>query len=86
MTDHTTVTCRQLVELVTDYVEGVADADVRAAIEGHLHCCDWCETYVRQYRETITVVRHIDPEGLDPRVEGHLLDVFRTWKAQGGSE
>jgi anti-sigma factor RsiW len=86
MTDPTTITCRELVELVTDYVEGVLDEPDRAKVEGHLGCCDWCGTYVRQYRETVSVVRQIDPEGLDPRVEGQILDVFRTWKAQGGSE
>ncbi|HEY6761523.1 MAG TPA: zf-HC2 domain-containing protein [Baekduia sp.] len=84
MSSSTSLTCREFVELVTDYFEGVLPAAERARFEGHIGCCDWCTSYMGQMRETLVVVGHIDPEGLDPRVEDEFLAVFREWKAGGG--
>lgn len=75
--------CREMVELVTDYFEGALAPDVRARFERHIAACGDCTRYMVQMRETLDVVGHIDPEGLDPRVEAELLDAFRDWKAGG---
>ncbi|WCB92648.1 hypothetical protein DSM104299_01345 [Baekduia alba] len=75
------LSCREMVELVTDYHEGVMTVDVRARFERHVDTCGCCSRYMVQMRETLEVVGHIDPEGLDPRVEAELLDAFRDWKA-----
>jgi predicted anti-sigma-YlaC factor YlaD len=80
MTAHHPITCREAVELVTEYIEGVLGAEDRARFEGHLGCCDWCGAYVEQMRVTLRVVGHIDPDDLDPEVERGLLDAFRGWK------
>jgi hypothetical protein len=73
--------CRELVELVTDYLEGVLDAADRARFEAHIARCEHCTAYVEQMRMTLAVVGHIDPGDLDPRTEQELLDAFRDWKA-----
>jgi anti-sigma factor RsiW len=83
MTPSEPLTCRQFVELVTDYLEGALPPAERARFEDHIGCCGWCTTYFVQMRETLTVVGHLDPEGLDPRVESELLAAFRDWKGGG---
>jgi len=80
MSHHDLITCRQLVELVTDYVEGTLTPEARAHVEAHLATCDGCGAYVEQMRMTLRVVGHLTPQDLDPRVERALLDAFREWK------
>jgi anti-sigma factor RsiW len=75
--------CRELVELVTEYLEGGLDAVDRARFEAHIRACDYCSAYLEQMRVTLRVVGHIDPDELKPEVERELLDAFRDWKAGG---
>jgi anti-sigma factor RsiW len=77
--------CRELVELVTEYLEGGLGASDRARFEAHIAACDHCRAYLEQLRVTLRVVGHIDPDGLEPAVERELLDAFREWKGGGGS-
>jgi anti-sigma factor RsiW len=77
--------CRELVELVTDYIEGVMGEVDRARFEGHIGACGHCAAYVEQMRMTLTVVGRIDPETLDPSVEASLLDAFRGWRDGGAA-
>ncbi|HKG63380.1 MAG TPA: zf-HC2 domain-containing protein [Solirubrobacteraceae bacterium] len=79
----TPITCREAVELVTEYVEGTLDAERRAAFEGHLGCCDWCDAYLEQIRITLRVVGDVPPEAVDPALERGLLDLFRKLKKDG---
>ncbi|MCW2985055.1 MAG: anti-sigma factor [Conexibacter sp.] len=76
--------CRELVELVTEYLEDGLGAADRARFEAHIAACEHCSAYLEQMRLTLTVVGHIEPEALDPHVEQELLDAFRDWKAGGG--
>jgi anti-sigma factor RsiW len=80
MTAPNPINCRDAVELVTEYIEGVLDAGDRARFEGHLGCCDWCGAYVELMRVTVRVVGRVDRDVLDPEVERGLLDAFRGWK------
>jgi anti-sigma factor RsiW len=77
--------CRELVELVTDYLEGVLPGVERARFEGHIATCGHCAAYVEQMRVTLTVVGRIDPGTLDPVAEATLLDAFRGWKSGDGA-
>jgi anti-sigma factor RsiW len=43
----------EIVELVTDYLEGVLDPEMAAEVQAHLELCDGCATYVEQMRATI---------------------------------
>jgi len=51
------IRCRELVELVTDYLDGVLPAYERAGIEAHLARCEGCTTYVEHFRATIALIR-----------------------------
>jgi anti-sigma factor RsiW len=75
--------CRELVELVTDYLEDGLGAEDRARFEAHIAACDHCGAYLEQMRVTLRVVGHLDPDGLEPEVERELLDAFREWKDGG---
>jgi anti-sigma factor RsiW len=73
------MTCRELVELVTDYVEGRLDAERHARFEEHLAECPVCVVYVEQFRQTIGELGRLPPESLSPEVEEELLAAFRDW-------
>ena len=47
------LTCRELVELVTDYLEGILPQHDRAGFDAHIAGCANCTRYVEQFRETI---------------------------------
>jgi anti-sigma factor RsiW len=75
------LTCKELVELVTEYLEGGLSAAERERFEEHLGFCDWCVTYLDQMRQTLTTVGSLGAEDLSPQLEHSLLEAFRGWKA-----
>ena len=81
MTEHLDdITCRELVELVTEYFDGaLADPD-RARFEAHLEICDACRDYLDQMRQTAESAQKLEPEDLEPSARDALLATFREWK------
>ena len=75
------VPCNELVELVTDYLEGALSAEQRASFEAHLEPCRGCTAYVEQMRATIELAGRLTPEDVSPEAEATLLAVFRDWKS-----
>lgn len=57
------VACKELVELVTDYFDGVLPADWRAGVDDHLSRCDGCTEYTRQIRFTLQALRDLGGQG-----------------------
>ena len=78
--DTAELTCRELVELVTEYLEGSLPAAERLRFEGHLAECPYCQTYLAQMRRTIALVSKLSETTIDPAVEEELLQCFRDWK------
>jgi predicted anti-sigma-YlaC factor YlaD len=76
------ITCKELVEIVTDYLEGRMAAEQRVLFEEHVAFCSWCQTYLDQMRETIRLTGALTEEDLSPETKETLLDAFRNWKAQ----
>jgi anti-sigma factor RsiW len=74
------VTCRQLVELVTAYLEGALPGDERSRFEAHLVACRHCRAYVRQMEDTIRAAGRLTEESLAPDAREALLRAFRGWK------
>jgi anti-sigma factor RsiW len=73
------ITCRELVELVTDYLEGVlSDAD-RTRFDEHLEICEACCTYIDQMRLTIEASGRLSEDSLEPPMRDALLEEFRGW-------
>ena len=72
------ITCQEVVELVTDYLEGDLDPATRAELEAHLALCDGCATYLQQMRETIRQLGHVPVEMLTPQAQADLMAAFRS--------
>jgi anti-sigma factor RsiW len=75
------LTCREMVELVTDYLEGRLDGADRERFEAHVAECDACTLYIEQMRMTVTALGHIPPETISPEAERELLGAFRDWRS-----
>ncbi len=73
------ISCQELVELVTDYLEGALSVEDRERFDSHIAACDGCRTYLRQISMTVTLTGQLAPEQLDPTAEAALLDAFRNW-------
>ncbi len=74
------LTCRELVELVTDYLEGTLPAADRQRFEAHLLNCDECPIYIDQMRLTIRAVGALTEEHIPPVARDELLRRFGDWK------
>jgi len=74
------VNCIQLVDLVTDYLEGSMPADQRARFEEHVAGCDGCTTYLEQFRITIRLSGMLSEEQIATDARESLLSVFRDWR------
>ena len=75
------MTCQQMVELVTDYLEGRLPAAERERFEAHLALCDGCEAYVDQMRALVAELGDPPDIELSPALESDLLAAFRDWRA-----
>jgi predicted anti-sigma-YlaC factor YlaD len=77
------VTCREFVELVTDYWEGALPEEQMELVEEHLVLCDWCKTYLEQMEATVEALPEaVDREPVPEETERVLLSAFRDWKAR----
>jgi hypothetical protein len=77
------VSCKEFVELVTEYFEGsLAEQDIQR-FEQHIEDCFWCARYLEQMRVTINTVGHIDEDSISPDAKDALLHAFRDWRAGG---
>jgi len=74
------MTCRELVQLITAYLEGGLSRRDRRRFERHLRACDGCTTYVEQMREMVRVSGVLGEDDLEPATRDELLAVFRDWK------
>jgi anti-sigma factor RsiW len=72
--------CNELVELVTAYLDGSLDPEMRARFDMHLLECDGCENYLQQFRATIETLASVRDDELDPSYREKLLNAFRDWR------
>jgi anti-sigma factor RsiW len=73
------IACQELVELVTDYLEGALSERDRRRFEAHIAGCPHCTAYVEQIRLTIRATGGLSEAQLDPVARDELLAAFRTW-------
>jgi anti-sigma factor RsiW len=77
------LSCEELVELVTEYLEGTLLDAERERFEAHLADCPWCVTYLEQMREVAEALGGLSEETIPPRARDGLLAAFRDWKRAG---
>jgi anti-sigma factor RsiW len=74
--------CAELVELITDYLEGGLSTRDRKRFEAHLTGCDGCAAYLDQMRLTIETTGRLREEDIPPALEERLLVAFQGWAAR----
>ena len=75
--------CRELVELITDYLDNRLSPVDRARFETHLAACEPCRTYMEQFRATIRALGQLTEDSLSPEAGRALLEAFRGWSRRG---
>jgi anti-sigma factor RsiW len=73
--------CRELVELVTEYLDGALELAARARVDAHLATCDGCTTYIDQVRAVMAATHRISPEPVPPALMQRLLEAFRAGRS-----
>jgi anti-sigma factor RsiW len=75
--------CQEMVELITDYLEGALTRSQRKRFEAHLAGCEHCTEYLRQMRVTIRLTGRLHAEDLTPAMREELTQLYRSWRAEG---
>jgi predicted anti-sigma-YlaC factor YlaD len=75
------LSCRELVEIVTEYLEGALSPQDYARFERHLGLCEGCTIYVDQMRETVRLTGMLREDQIPEGARTALLDAFRGWKS-----
>jgi predicted anti-sigma-YlaC factor YlaD len=78
--------CRDVVVLVTDYLEEQLQPELLRSFEEHVAGCVGCQNHIEQMRQTIEMLRTLAQEPIFPATQEELLDIFRTWKNNGMPE
>lgn len=76
------LSCAEVVELVTDYLEQRLPPDDAERFEEHLAFCDGCSRYLDQMRATIAMAGRVREDDLPPELQQRLLDAFRGWRRE----
>jgi anti-sigma factor RsiW len=74
------LSCQELVELLTDYLEGRLSPGEKARFEEHLTICEGCQTYLDHMRQTVRALGRLTEETIPPDARAELLQAFRQWK------
>jgi anti-sigma factor RsiW len=74
------LSCREVVEILGDYLEGAMPPDDRVRLEEHLAGCDGCTAYLEQLRTTIRLSGRLSEEAVPSQAMAPLLEAFRAWR------
>ncbi len=74
------LSCQEVVELVTDYLEQALLPEKRIQFEEHIVDCPGCLTYIEQVQQTIVMLRNLAKQPMFPETKQELLEIFRNWK------
>jgi anti-sigma factor RsiW len=75
------MTCRELVDVVTAYLDGALGEGDRARFERHIDGCYGCRRYLDQMRKTVAMTGRLTEEDIAPPMRERLLGAFRDWSA-----
>ena len=76
--------CIELVERVTEYLEGALSPEELERLRAHLSSCDGCRAHVEQVRGAVHVLEATPKERLSAGAEDELVEMFRGW-VEGGA-
>jgi anti-sigma factor RsiW len=78
MADGTLISCQEVVEVITEYLEGKLSPEAVAIFEAHMAICDGCQWYLDQMRTTIATVGHIEDEAVPDELRETVMAAFRN--------
>ena len=78
MTDASDLECRQIAELLGDYIDGTLPQATRELIDWHIESCQPCVAFVNTYRGTIQATRHLPCNPIPSELKQRLLKVLRA--------
>ncbi len=73
------LTCQQLVELVTDYLENALNEEERRRFLAHLDGCRGCQIHLDQTRTTVRTLSAAPDDAVAPGAEDRLVNLYRRW-------
>jgi predicted anti-sigma-YlaC factor YlaD len=76
------LTCQELVEIITEYLEQKLPTAERVRFEAHLAGCTGCRNYLNQMQKTIRLVGHLSEETIPAESQDELLQLFHGWQAK----
>jgi anti-sigma factor RsiW len=74
--------CQEMVELITDYLEGALTRSQRRRFEAHLAGCEHCTEYVQQMRATIRLTGRLRAEDMTPAMHEEFSEIYRRWRSE----
>jgi anti-sigma factor (TIGR02949 family) len=82
--DEKEMACKELVDVLTDYLDGNLPPDDRQRLEAHLDECPYCVDYLAQMKETVDALGGVNLEPLAPERQEVVLEAFRGWQDRNG--
>lgn len=82
--DEMEMACKELIDVLSEYLDGSLPPDDRRRLEVHLDECPYCVNYVMQMKETIDAMGGVSLESLVPEKQGEVLEAFRGWQDRNG--
>jgi anti-sigma factor RsiW len=79
------LTCHEVIDILTEYIEDALPVEERRRVEEHLAACDGCTAYLEQLRETIRLTGMLTEEQIPVEQKEQLLDAFRDWTRPRGT-
>lgn len=76
------LTCQELTELVTDYLEGRLNLGERLRFRMHIAMCSDCRRYLDQMEQTVAATGALGDAEIPPEIQDHLLVAFRDWRQE----
>jgi anti-sigma factor RsiW len=74
--------CQEMVELITDYLEGALSRSQRRRFEAHIAGCEHCTEYLEQMRATIRLTGRLREDDLTPQMRSEFAELYRRWRSE----
>jgi hypothetical protein len=74
------LTCKDVTDLITDYMSDALTTEFKLRFEQHLYACTWCMTYLDQMHQTIQSTKAPAPAAISPDTEARMKELFQRWK------
>jgi hypothetical protein len=72
------IECRQIAELLGDYIDGSLPNRLRELIDFHIDGCQPCVAFINTYRGTIAATRSLPDTPMPAEMKKRLLAVLRS--------